>query len=144
MKKRADVEAVVLYIREALIGRVEVDVDYILSNLQNVVKEGMKQLPLKGPGGRESGNSRMADAPSAVRALELLGRYQSMWDGEVKVDQSRTLVLGDTAMTGERWDEMAEKYLAIRAAPVKAVEAISVDETGQKKGATDSTVTPTD
>ena len=112
LAKLDKVDRIVQWLRERVADMVEVDVQYVISNLQTVIQEGMKPIPVMAPGGRETGYVRMADAPSAVRSLELLGRYQRMWEGEIKQETNVVVGVqhaGDT-MTQERWEDMVSKY----------------------------------
>lgn len=113
--KNEKVQMVVQWLRERASELVEVDANYIVERLMLVVSEGIKPLPVMAPGGRDTGHTRMADPASSVRALELLGRYKSMWEGEARVETN--VVVGvqtgasDDTMTEAQWSTLATKYL---------------------------------
>ena len=112
LSKRDDVQAIAQWLGERAIQEVGLEASWVIDNLRQVVLSGMTELPIRGPGGVETGGTRMADAPSAVRALELLGRYKSMWQGDAQVDvKQQVAVLGGSATEPEEWGRMVERYL---------------------------------
>lgn len=112
LAKREDIKAITQWLGERAVQEVGLEVSWVIDNLRIVVLSGMKELPIRGPGGVETGGARMADAPSAVRALELLGRYKSMWQGDTQVDVKQQVAVLGGASTGEHdWQEMVDRYL---------------------------------
>lgn len=113
LARNSKVQNIVQWLRERASEMVEVDVDFVLNNLIGVVQEGMKPVPIMKPGGRESDHTKMADAPSAVRALELLGRYNRMWDGEIKQETHVKVGVANVtdAMSEDQWEALAKRYM---------------------------------
>lgn len=63
--------------------RTEVDADYVLTNLLEIVERCMQRAPVTHKGQQvvdEEGNSVWCfDGKNAIRALELLGKHKGMW-----------------------------------------------------------------
>ena len=63
--------------------RVEIDADYVLKNLLEIVERCMQRAPVFHKGEQvvdEEGNSVWCfDGKNAIRALELLGKHKGMW-----------------------------------------------------------------
>lgn len=63
--------------------RVEIDADYVLTNLLEIVERCMQRAPVVHKGEQvvdEEGNSVWCfDGKNAIRALELLGKHKGMW-----------------------------------------------------------------
>ncbi|MCK5642410.1 MAG: terminase small subunit [Gammaproteobacteria bacterium] len=119
MAKRDDVRELVEFVRQAIISQSELNPEYVIDKLREVIKRGMTGVEIKGPGGKGTGVFRMSDAASVVRSLELIGRYHGMWEGDgpkVDVDvQVGVANLADGSASAPDWDAMVERYLTIPA-----------------------------
>lgn len=69
--------------------RVEIDADYVLKNLLEIVERCMQRAPVLHKGEQvvdEEGNSVWCfDGKNAIRALELLGKHKGMWTDKVEM-----------------------------------------------------------
>lgn len=72
--------------------RVEIDADYVLKNLLEIVERCMQRAPVLHKGEQvvdEEGNSVWwFDGKNAIRALELLGKHKGMWTDKVETEHS--------------------------------------------------------
>ena len=84
-------------VREALAAameersrRVEIDADYVLKNLVEIVERSMQRAPVLTMKGEQvvddEGRSVWRfDGKNAIRALELLGKHKGMWTDKVEM-----------------------------------------------------------
>ena len=72
--------------------RTEVDADYVLTNLLEIVERCMQRAPVMHKGQQvvdEEGNSVWCfDGKNAIRALELLGKHKGMFTDKLQTEHS--------------------------------------------------------
>ena len=81
--KNVEIQSAVQCAMDERSKRTEVDADYVLTNLLEIVERCMQRAPVMHKGQQvvdEEGNSVWCfDGKNAIRALELLGKHKGMW-----------------------------------------------------------------
>ena len=87
--KNVEVQKAVQSAMDERSKRTEVNADYVLTNLLEIVERCMQRAPVLHKGEQvvdEEGNSVWCfDGKNAIRALELLGKHKGMWTDKVEM-----------------------------------------------------------
>jgi len=118
MSEREDVQGLLAYLGKHAIQNSGLDPEWVLEKLKRIAEYGLSLSKVLGPGGKDTGRTAMVDTTASLRALELLGKYQNMWGGElVQIDAStKVAVLGaGSVMDSDQWEKLAGKYIPVTA-----------------------------